>query len=124
MVRRVSGPYFNITPLTTFQVAVFSKWPVVVLFCYWPLFAMVAEEEQARLVREGWLRVYQMTFVDSPRNGLSQYNYLMSAALDGGSQVIFFILSFAVFGAGGMARPFPTWWGNPATLSADRCKSA
>ncbi|KAF8893178.1 OPT oligopeptide transporter protein-domain-containing protein [Gymnopilus junonius] len=52
-----------------------------------------------------------------------KYNYLMSAALDGGSQVILFVLSFAVFGASGSAVAFPTWWGNPATLSVDRCKS-
>ncbi|KII95301.1 hypothetical protein PLICRDRAFT_34142 [Plicaturopsis crispa FD-325 SS-3] len=50
-----------------------------------------------------------------------KYNYLTSAALDGGSQVILFILSFAVFGASGNAVPFPYWWGNPETLSADRC---
>ncbi|KAH8083293.1 OPT oligopeptide transporter [Cristinia sonorae] len=50
-------------------------------------------------------------------------NYLLSAALDGGSQVILFILSFAVFGASGNAIAFPAWWGNPADLSVDRCKS-
>ena len=38
-----------------------------------------------------------------------KYNYLTSAALDGGSQVILFILSFAVFGASGNAVPFPNW---------------
>ncbi|CAK5277553.1 unnamed protein product [Mycena citricolor] len=53
----------------------------------------------------------------------AKYNYILSAALDGGSQVIIFILSFAVFGASGTAVAFPNWWGNPATLSADRCKS-
>jgi hypothetical protein len=54
-----------------------------------------------------------------------KYNYLLSAALDGGSQVILFILSFAVFGASGNAVDFPTWWGNPdtTTLSVDRCKA-
>ncbi|KAF8962606.1 OPT oligopeptide transporter [Flammula alnicola] len=52
-----------------------------------------------------------------------KYNYLLSAALDGGSQVILFVLSFAVFGASGSAVAFPTWWGNPATLSVDRCKA-
>ncbi|KAF8182028.1 OPT oligopeptide transporter [Pholiota molesta] len=51
-----------------------------------------------------------------------KYNYLMSAALDGGSQVILFILSFAVFGASGTAVDFPTWWGNPSNRSVDRCK--
>ncbi|KAJ3474399.1 hypothetical protein NLI96_g12479 [Meripilus lineatus] len=50
-------------------------------------------------------------------------NYLLSAALDGGSQVILFILSFAVFGASGNAISFPNWWGNPSNLSADRCAS-
>ncbi|TFK37910.1 OPT oligopeptide transporter protein-domain-containing protein [Crucibulum laeve] len=52
-----------------------------------------------------------------------KYNYLLSAALDGGSQIILFILSFAVFGASGNEVPFPNWWGNSATLSVDRCKS-
>ncbi|KAI0088413.1 OPT oligopeptide transporter [Irpex rosettiformis] len=52
-----------------------------------------------------------------------KYNYLTSAALDGGSQVILFILSFAVFGASNRAVNFPNWWGNPANLSADRCAS-
>ena len=38
-----------------------------------------------------------------------KYNYLTSAALDGGSQVILFILSFAVFGASGNEVAFPNW---------------
>ncbi|PBK87532.1 OPT oligopeptide transporter [Armillaria gallica] len=50
-----------------------------------------------------------------------KYNYLTSAALDGGSQVILFILSFAVFGASNKAVDFPFWWGNPENLSVDRC---
>ncbi|THU77231.1 OPT oligopeptide transporter [Dendrothele bispora CBS 962.96] len=53
----------------------------------------------------------------------AKYNYLLSAALDGGSQVILFILSFAVFGASGKAVDFPFWWGNPENLSVDRCKA-
>ncbi|KAI0046405.1 OPT superfamily oligopeptide transporter [Auriscalpium vulgare] len=55
----------------------------------------------------------------------SQY-YIVSGAIDGGTQVMIFILSFAVFGASGTAHDFPTWWGNPsldAGLSADRCKA-
>ncbi|KAL5340174.1 OPT oligopeptide transporter protein-domain-containing protein [Aspergillus crustosus] len=44
----------------------------------------------------------------------NKYNYLIGAALDGGSQLIIFILSFAVLGASGTERPFPTWWGNPS----------
>ncbi|KAJ3784083.1 OPT oligopeptide transporter [Lentinula aff. detonsa] len=53
-----------------------------------------------------------------------KYNYLLSAALDGGSQVILFILSFAVFGASGASIAFPYWWGNPKNLSVDRCMLA
>lgn len=41
-----------------------------------------------------------------------KYNYLVSAALDGGTQVIVFILSFAVFGASGKEVDFPLWAGN------------
>lgn len=41
-----------------------------------------------------------------------RYNYLLSAALDGGTQVIIFILSFAVFGSSGKPVPFPPYWGN------------
>jgi len=42
-----------------------------------------------------------------------KYNYITSAALDGGTQVMVFILTFAVFGGSGTARPFPIWAGNP-----------
>ncbi|THZ33460.1 OPT superfamily oligopeptide transporter [Aureobasidium pullulans] len=44
-----------------------------------------------------------------------KYNYIVSAALDGGTQVLVFILTFAVFGGSGKSRPFPTWAGNPDT---------
>ncbi len=37
----------------------------------------------------------------------------MAAALDGGTQVLVFILTFAVAGGSGKAVPFPTWAGNP-----------
>ncbi|KAG8412708.1 hypothetical protein J3458_013149 [Metarhizium acridum] len=50
----------------------------------------------------------------------NKYNYLIGAALDGGSQIVIFVLSFAVFGASGQEHPFPTWWGNPAG-SPDHC---
>lgn len=39
-----------------------------------------------------------------------KYNYLLSAALDGGTQVLIFILTFAVAGGSGKAVPFPTWY--------------
>ncbi|CZT49190.1 related to peptide transporter [Rhynchosporium secalis] len=40
------------------------------------------------------------------------YSYLVTGAWDGASLTVLFILSFAVFGAGGPAIPFPKWWGN------------
>ncbi|EMD32181.1 hypothetical protein CERSUDRAFT_126869 [Gelatoporia subvermispora B] len=51
----------------------------------------------------------------------TKYNYIVAAALDGGTQIISFILNFAVFGASGTAHTFPQWWGNDFNLSADRC---
>jgi hypothetical protein len=53
-----------------------------------------------------------------------KYNYITSAALDGGTQVMVFILTFAVFGGSGKARPFPNWAGNPDTSlhNLDYCK--
>ncbi|WRT67495.1 uncharacterized protein IL334_004467 [Kwoniella shivajii] len=49
------------------------------------------------------------------------YSYLITAAFDGGSLFVLFILSFAVFGAGGPSKPFPTWWGNNADGNTDLC---
>ena len=54
------------------------------------------------IVSQLWLRRYHPGW-------FKKYNYLTSAALDGGSQVILFILSFAVFGASGNAVEFPNW---------------
>ena len=42
-----------------------------------------------------------------------KYNFLLSAALDGGTQIMVFVYSFAVGGASGKATPFPTWALNP-----------
>jgi hypothetical protein len=50
-----------------------------------------------------------------------EYSYLVTAALDGGSLLVIFILSFAVFGAAGPQKPFPSWWGNPAEGFPDHC---
>jgi len=53
-----------------------------------------------------------------------KYNYIVSAALDGGTQVMVFILTFAVFGGSGKAHPFPNWAGHPNTTlhNVDYCK--
>ncbi|PZC89108.1 hypothetical protein A1F95_10519, partial [Pyrenophora tritici-repentis] len=47
-----------------------------------------------------WLRNYQ------PRI-FKDYPYLLTSAFDGASLTCLFILSLAVFGAGGPAGPFP-----------------
>ncbi|KZT56011.1 OPT superfamily oligopeptide transporter [Calocera cornea HHB12733] len=50
-----------------------------------------------------------------------KYNYILAAALDGGTQVMVFILSFAVQGASGTANLFPAWWGANQGGNYDRC---
>lgn len=52
------------------------------------------------LVSQLWLRKYHPAWY-------KKYNYILGGALDGGAQVMIFILSFAVFGASGVERPFP-----------------
>lgn len=50
-----------------------------------------------------------------------EYMYLVTGAFDGGSLFVLFILSFAVFGAGGRTIPFPEWWGNNVSGNLDLC---
>lgn len=52
------------------------------------------------LVSQLWLRRYHPGWY-------KKYNYILGGALDGGAQVMVFILSFAVFGASGVEKPFP-----------------
>jgi len=66
------------------------------------------------IVTQWWIRTrYPRWF--------TKYNYIIAAAMDGGTQVVIFILNFAIFGAAGTAYQFPQWWGNDFKLSADRC---
>lgn len=58
------------------------------------------------VVSQVWVRQYYP-------NWFRKYNYILGGALDGGAQVIIFVLSFAVYGASGASHPFPSWWGNP-----------
>ncbi|KAJ5475523.1 hypothetical protein N7539_007810 [Penicillium diatomitis] len=51
------------------------------------------------------------------------YSYLVTGAFDGASLTVLFILSFAVFGAGGKQYPFPLWWGNNQDGTLDWCPS-
>ncbi|KAF9051472.1 oligopeptide transporter [Panaeolus papilionaceus] len=66
------------------------------------------------LVSQLWLRRYHPGWY-------KKYNYILGGALDGGAQVMIFVLSFAVFGASGVERPFPNWAGNPAAGNVDYC---
>ena len=85
------------------------------------------------LVSQLWLRKYHPGWY-------RKYNYILGTfvlgnhhfpwcnncdyaggALDGGAQVMVFILSFAVFGASGVSRPFPAWAGNPVVGNVDYC---
>lgn len=38
-----------------------------------------------------------------------------------GTSIIIFILTFAVSGGSGVARPFPEWWGNNLSGNVDHC---
>ncbi|KAI5237529.1 OPT superfamily oligopeptide transporter [Aureobasidium subglaciale] len=67
-------------------------------------------------VSQFYIRKYHPSF-------FIKYNYLVSAAMDGGTQVMVFILTFAVADGSGKAHPFPTWAGNPdlSVHNADYC---
>lgn len=52
------------------------------------------------------------------------YSYLVTGAMDGATLLVLFVLSFAVFGAGGNPHPFPTWWGNNRNGNFDWCPVA
>jgi len=66
------------------------------------------------VVSQVWLRRYHPGW-------FRKYNYILGGAMDGGAQVMIFILSFAVFGASGKGVPFPAWAGNPAQGNVDYC---
>lgn len=66
------------------------------------------------IVGQFFLRKYRPSY-------FVKWNYLVSAALDGGTQVMLFILTFAVAGGSGVARPFPGWAGNAQEGNVDKC---
>lgn len=66
------------------------------------------------LFTQGYLRNYR------PRI-FKDYSYIIAGAFDAGSLFVVFILSFAVYGAGGPFRPFPLWWGNNQEGHVDWC---
>jgi len=53
-----------------------------------------------------------------------KYNYLLAAAIGGGTELLVFITTFAVQGASGTAVPFPPYWGNNyQSGNFDYCKT-
>ncbi len=64
---------------------------------------------------------FQSTLIYSPAAYQLSFS-LSSSALDGGTQVMVFILSFAVFGAAtGNSHLFPQWWGANQNGNYDHC---
>ncbi|KAJ7874394.1 OPT oligopeptide transporter [Mycena leptocephala] len=61
-----------------------------------------------------YLRKYRSTW-------FRKYNFLLSAALDGGTSVMIFVYTFAVGGGSGKVVPFPNWALNPVG-NPDYCK--
>ncbi|KAL0058232.1 hypothetical protein AAF712_015099 [Marasmius tenuissimus] len=117
------GPYL-IVPLglvigmvpTTIQWLISRRWPVIggvrvssiILPIIWNFASWMASGVTSMmtttiavgLVSQLWLRRYHPGWY-------KKYNYILGGALDGGAQVMVFILAFAVFGASGVERPFP-----------------
>ncbi|KAJ7784362.1 OPT oligopeptide transporter protein-domain-containing protein [Mycena metata] len=98
------------------RLAKFMKYlnlPIILLYIGWLPYSVNGQWTSCMIIgvySQWWLRTRRPKW-------FAKYNYILSAALDGGSQVILFILSFAVFGASGNSVAFPYW----CTLSVDRC---
>jgi OPT family oligopeptide transporter len=133
----VNGAYF-LVPMglvigfgpTTIQYFVAKRWksiagvpvesiilPLIYMYAGW--FSSGVTSITTTLVATGvvtqvWLRRYHPGWY-------RKYNYILGGAMDGGAQVMIFLLSFAVFGASGKERPFPSWAGNPARGRVDYC---
>ncbi|KAF8814690.1 OPT superfamily oligopeptide transporter [Phlegmacium glaucopus] len=132
-----NGPYW-IIPLsliigmvpTTIQWLIGKRWakigPLRVSAIMFPLIyryaafltagvnSVVASSFIVGFVTQVWLRRYHPGWY-------RKYNYILGGGLDGGTQVMIFILSFAVFGAAGVQKPFPKWAGNPTVGNVDYC---
>jgi hypothetical protein len=66
------------------------------------------------LTSQFWLRRYKPKW-------FVKYNYVLAAALDGGTQVLVFVLTYTVLGGVGPEVKFPTYWGNNANGNFDYC---
>ncbi|KAH8093283.1 oligopeptide transporter [Cristinia sonorae] len=131
------GPYFLIPMAlfigmgpTTIQYFICKRWPtirgfrldnimlpVIYMYTAWltaGVNSTIFSSIIVGLVSQLWLRKYYPGWY-------RKYNYILGGALDGGAQVMVFLLSFAVAGAAGKERPFPNWAGNPAVGNMDYC---
>ncbi|KXN87768.1 Oligopeptide transporter 6 [Leucoagaricus sp. SymC.cos] len=91
--------------------------PIIYMYSAWMssgITSTITSSILVGLMSQLWLRKYHPGWY-------KKYNYILGGALDGGAQVMIFVLSFAVFGASGIERPFPTWAGNPAKGNVDYC---
>ncbi|KAJ5348698.1 hypothetical protein MYU51_015115 [Penicillium brevicompactum] len=61
-----------------------------------------------------YLRNYRPAF-------FRDYLWILALALDAGSGICIFILTFAVMGVGTAPHPFPLWWGNNQNGYSDWC---
>ncbi|KAH9051505.1 OPT oligopeptide transporter protein-domain-containing protein [Lactarius vividus] len=125
----LSGPYFIIPMGIFIGFAATVRWPRIgpvrvnqvilpIIFQYsaWMyagVNSVVSSTIIVGLVSQLWLRRYHPGWY-------RKYNYILGGALDGGAQVMIFILSFAVFGASGVSRPGA---GNPAKGNVDYCNA-
>ncbi|KAJ7678482.1 OPT oligopeptide transporter [Mycena rosella] len=95
------------------RIAKFAKYlnlPIILLYIGYLPYSVNGQWTSCMIIG-----VYSQWYLRKKRpQWFNKYNYILSAALDGGSQVILFILSFAVFGASGKSVEFPFWWGQCA----------
>ncbi|KAF2193594.1 OPT superfamily oligopeptide transporter [Zopfia rhizophila CBS 207.26] len=62
-----------------------------------------------------WLRRYKPEW-------FVKYNYVLAAALDGGTQVLVFVLTYTVLGGVAPEVKFPKYWGNNRDGNFDYCR--
>ncbi|KIK49245.1 hypothetical protein CY34DRAFT_20247 [Suillus luteus UH-Slu-Lm8-n1] len=132
-----SGKRYQWVPLS-YLIGLVAPLPFWIIHRYWPRLRMDYYYIPLICANIGWLCVginssvlsyFTVAFLCQwwlrtryPR-WFMKYNYLVGAALDGGTQVMVFILSFAVQGAAGKSHLFPKWWGANQGGNYDHCLS-
>ncbi|MBW0491551.1 hypothetical protein O181_031266 [Austropuccinia psidii MF-1] len=72
----------------------------------------------AKLLTGFWSQYYMRRY---RKEWYENYNYVLSAALDGGTQMSILILTFLFQGAAGLNLPFPNYFLNPKSGPKDYC---